>query len=547
MCLKSQAIPDVPEEMVRVVRAVFPKGNMYIHLRNNLGAIYQDELFEDLFPDRGQPAYAPWRLALVTVFQFMEDLTDRQAADAVRSRLDWKYALSLELTDPGFDHTVLSEFRTRLVALTAEERFLEAVIDLCKERGWLKVRGHQRTDSTHVLAKVRALNRTECVVETLRHALNVLAVVAPDWLQNQVKPEWLARYGARASDYRFPSGAEKRQQFEHQVGQDGWGLLTAIKADPQNQWMLSIPAVDTLERIWKQDYAPPEKGGAWIADEDRLEAAKLYFSPYDLDASASTKRSTHWIGYKAHFTETCDEDLPRLITQVTTTIGPIPDRHALPEIHAVLDQRELLPEQHLVDAGYVDAEALLASQKNYQVDLVGPTAKDYRWQAREQNGYALTDFSIDWDQKQARCPQGQTSSSWTPTWTRNQEIIKIKFGFAICGACPVRAHCTKTKRRTLSVRRQEAHFALDAARQREQTEEFKQEYARRAGIEGVHAQGVRRMGLRRSHYIGEPRTHLQHVVTATALNLCRLHDWLTGISPHLTPLSHFARFMKEIA
>ncbi|HEU5376762.1 MAG TPA: transposase [Ktedonobacteraceae bacterium] len=244
----------------------------------------------------GQPAYAAWRLALVTVFQFMENLTDRQAADAVRSRLDWKYALSLELTDPGFDHTVLSEFRTRLVALSAEERFLEAVIELCKERGWLKAHGHQRTDSTHVLAKIRAMNRTECVVETLRHALNVLAVVAPEWLRNQVQPEWLARYGARASDYRFPSGAEKRQQFEHQVGQDGWGLLTAIKSDPQNQWMLSIPAVDTLERIWKQDYLPPEEGGTWIADEDRREAAKLSFSPYDLDASASTKRSTHWIG-----------------------------------------------------------------------------------------------------------------------------------------------------------------------------------------------------------------------------------------------------------
>ncbi len=133
-------------------------------------------------------------------------------------------------------------------------------------------------------------------------------------------------------------------------------------------------------------------GGTWIADEDRLEAAKLYFSPYDLDASAAKKRSTYWIGYKAHFSETCDEDLPRLITQVTTTIAPTPDRQALPDIHAVLEQRELLPEHHLVDAGYTDAEALVASQTTYQVDLVGPTAKDYRWQAREQNGYALSRF-----------------------------------------------------------------------------------------------------------------------------------------------------------
>jgi transposase len=427
--------------------------------------------------------------------------------------------------------------------LTAEERFLEAVVDLCKAQGWLKARGRQRTDSTHVLAKVRALNRAECVVETLRHALNVLAVVAPDWLQSQVQPEWLERYGHRAEDYRLPTSAEKRQALLHQVGQDGWGLLAAIQAEPSINWMLSIPAVDTLQRVWKQDYLPLEKGGTWIPDEDRLPAAQLFYSPYDLDAAAGAKRSTHWIGYKVHFSETCDEELPRLITQVTTTIASIPDRHALPETHAVLEQRELLPEQHLVDAGYIDAEALVASKENYQIDLVGPTTKDYRWQAREHNGFALTDFSIDWEHEQARCPQGQISSSWT----RNQEIIKIKFGFAVCGACPVRTHCTKDKRRSLSVRRQEANFALAAARQREQTEAFKQAYAKRAGIEGVHAQGVRRMGLRRSRYIGEPRTHLQHVLTATAINVCRLYDWLEGIAPHATPLSHFARFMKEAA
>jgi transposase len=140
-----------------------------------------------------------------------------------------------------------------------------------------------------------------------------------------------------------------------------------------------------------------------------------------------------------------------------------------------------LPPRHLVDAGYVDAESLVVSQTAYQVDLVGPTAQDHRWQAREQNGYALTDFSIDWEHEQARCPQGQTSSSWTPTRTRNQEVIKIKFGYATCGACPVRAQCTQSRQRTLTVRRREAYFALEAARQRERTEEFAELYAGRAG------------------------------------------------------------------
>jgi len=385
------------------------------------------------------------------------------------------------------------------------------------------------------------------VVETLRHALNVLAVAAPDWLRSQVQPDWLERYGQRADEYRFPSGEDKRQQFLHQVGQDGWGLLAAIEADPTSHWMLSIPAIDTLQRVWKQDYLPRDLGGTWIADQDRLEAARVIYSPYDLDASAAKKRSTYWMGFKAHFSESCEPDLPRLITQVTTTIGPIPDGQTLPAIHTVLDQRELLPAQHIVDAGYIDAELLVASQTEYQVDLLGPTGKDHRWQAREQTGYALSDFSIDWEQEQAHCPQGQRSHSWTPAKARDQDVIKIKFAYTTCGPCPVRSRCTQSGRRTLTVRRREAYEALEAARRREQTEEFAQVYDQRAGIEGTHAQGVRRMGLRRSRYIGEPRTHLQHVATATAINLCRLYDWLMDISPHSTRPSHFACFMKEAA
>ncbi|HLZ62961.1 MAG TPA: hypothetical protein VKR06_38925 [Ktedonosporobacter sp.] len=122
-------------------------------------------------------------------------------------------------------------------------------------------RGRQRTDSTHVLAKIRALNRAECVIETLRHCLNVLAVVAPDWLGSQVQPEWAQRYGHRAEEFRLPKGADKRQELIHQIGQDGWGLLTAIEADSASHWMFSIPAVDTLQRVWKQDYLPQDKGG----------------------------------------------------------------------------------------------------------------------------------------------------------------------------------------------------------------------------------------------------------------------------------------------
>ena len=141
-----------------------------------------------------------------------------------------------------------------------------------------------------------------------------------------------------------------------------------------------------------------------------------------------------------------------------------------------------------MDAGYVDAELLVASQTEYQVDLIGPTGKDHRGLAREQTGYALSDFSIDWEQEQARCPQGQTSSSWTHAKAREQDVIKIKFAYTTCGPCPMRSQCTQSGRRTLTVRRREAYEALEAARKREQTEEFAQVYDQRAGREGVHAE-----------------------------------------------------------
>jgi transposase len=190
MSLRPEPIGPVPEETARIARAAFRRGNVYLRLRDELGTIYADEAFASLFSTQGQPAEAPWRLALVTVLQFAEGLSDRQAAAAVRSRIDWKYLLGLDLEDPGFDYSILSEFRARLIAGQAEFVLLESLLQRVETLGLLKRRGRQRTDSTHVLAAVRTLNRLERVGETLRAALNAVAVVAPDWLRAQAPPEW---------------------------------------------------------------------------------------------------------------------------------------------------------------------------------------------------------------------------------------------------------------------------------------------------------------------------------------------------------------------
>lgn len=168
MSMYPQVLGSIPEETVRVAQAACPKGTLAMRLRDELGAVYQDEQFTVLYPREGQPAYAPWRLAVVTVLQYTENLTDRQAANAVRERIDWKYSLGLDLTSPGFDFSRLSEFRGRLVDESAETLVLDRLLEVCQEKGWLKAGGKQRTDSTHVLARVRSLSNLECVGETLR-------------------------------------------------------------------------------------------------------------------------------------------------------------------------------------------------------------------------------------------------------------------------------------------------------------------------------------------------------------------------------------------
>ena len=254
MSLRSQPIAPVPPETIRVARAAFPKGTPYLTLRDALGTIFQDDAFADLYSREGQPGLAPWQLALVTVMQFRENLADRQAAEAVRGRIDWKYLLGLELTDPGFHFSVLSEFRDRLVTGEGVERLLDTLLIRCRELGLLKARGQQRTDATHVLAAIRVLNRLELLGETLRATLNDLATAAPDWLQGIAPLAWYERYGKRIEDARLPKAEGEREAYAQQVGTDGFALLDALAAPETAEALGERASVRTLRQLWSQHF-----------------------------------------------------------------------------------------------------------------------------------------------------------------------------------------------------------------------------------------------------------------------------------------------------
>ncbi len=549
MSLRLTSIGPVPEETARVARAAFPKGHPWLRLRDELGAIFTDAAFAPLFPRRGQPAEAPWRLALVTVLQFAENLSDRQAANAVRSRIDWKYLLGLELTDAGFDSSVLSEFRTRLLSGGAEELLLDALLECCKTKKLLVARGRQRTDSTHVLSKVRALNRLEGVGETLRAALNVLAVAHPEWLRSQAPPEWVERYGKRIDDYHLPKGDAERRAYAEVIGRDGHELLYLLSTPDAPAGLRLLPAIEVLRQVWVQQFYREGEQVRWRTAEEGIPPASIFInSPYDVEAHYARKRSTTWTGYKVHLTEACEEEKPHLITHAETTIAPATDGSALEAVHQALQEQEVLPGLHLVDASYVDAQALVSSQRDYQVELLGAAPGDGRWQAKAGKGFDASHFTLDWDTKKATCPAGKQSVEWSNARDAGgHPVVRIKFSRRDCGTCMHRSDCTRAADapRAILVRAKEEYLALQAARAREAETDFKIEYGRRAGVEGTLSQGVRAFHLRQARYIGLAKTHLQHVATAAAINMVRLAAWLAGEEPERTRPSTFVRLMAQ--
>ncbi|MFN8539477.1 MAG: IS1182 family transposase [Thermomicrobiales bacterium] len=459
----------------------------------------------------------------------------------MRGRLDWKYALCLELEDPGFDASVLCEFRQRLLDHGAAARLFEALLTLAREAGLVKARGTQRTDSTHVLAAVRQLNRLELVGEALRHALEVLATAAPDWLAAWVPEAWFERYARRFPDRRLPAAQAARAALAAEVGADGRQLLAAAWADDAPAWLRAVPAVETLRVVWLQHYHagdPPR----WREAADLPPAAALVASPHDPEARYCAKRATHWTGYKVHLTESCDADGPHLVTDVATAPAPEPDHAVTAAVQERLAARAVLPATHLVDTGYVTAEHLVGSAQR-GCDLVGPVLGDTSWQARAGAGYAQADFALDWAAEQATCPQGRASQRWKPARDSDgHPVVRVTFAPADCAACPAREHCVRGVRpRALVVRPQPQQAALLAARQRQHTADFRAAYAQRAGVEGTIAQGVALGALRRTRYRGLAKTSLLHLALATALNLARLAAWFAARPLARTRTSAFAR------
>jgi transposase len=520
-------------------------------VRDRLGGLWSDEDFADCYSRNGRPGLSPAQLATVSVLQFLLGLSDRDAAEAVRCRIDFKYALGLELDDPGFHHSVLGDFRERLLRVDRADRLLDIVLARLKEAGLIRARTTQRTDSTHVLAVVRDLTRLELVTETVRAALEELARTAEHALDGLVDEHWGRRYGRPVRLGKNPTRPKTRIDT---TGADAHHLLEHLSRKHPD--LLHGPQVQALRQVLVQNYHRDCTGRLRWREDDETSglppSASRIISPYDLTARYARRgQVTRWQGFLAHVTETCSSDSPNVITDVATMPATSSDAEVLPDIHARLRHRGLQPDQHLVDGGYTSLVHLERAEREHRITVVGPLPGNPTLQHRRGEGFARDDFHIDFDRRQVTCPQGQVSKGWHGPYPTSSPtsapLIVARFTKSQCQPCPVRAKCTTSRDSARNVGfPPEALLELQLRNRAERLEPaWHKRYATRSGIEGTICEFAHGHGMRHCRYRGQAKTHLQHVLTAIAVNIERLSRQPPGNNAPPRPPTAFQNHLDQ--
>lgn len=523
MSLKPKPPRPMPAGTARLGTTLLRPGSPYRLVGDELYAEYREEDFVDLYAVEGKPALSPVDLAFVTAFQFLENLSDREVIEALRLRVDFKYALHLPLDDEGFDASVLCEYRQRVIAHRAEARLFETVIKQLNARGLIKKRGRQRSDSLAILTRVRDLNRLERVVETLRLALCALLGADTEWTRTTVPPEWESVYGERCVAERLTEA--QRQDLTRRVGSDGQWLLARLQDAGTPAALRKLEAVQVLATVWAQQFEIVE-GQVVYREEGAHDGKTRIQTPHDPEARYSKKGAQQWIGDKLQVTETDDEDKPHLITDVSVTSSVETDHEALDGIQERLIEREVPPSEHYGDGGYV-SEGNLARSAARGIDLLGPAPADQGRQARLTGGLTLDQFHLNREAGEVTCPAGQVRQCRV----QRKDAWVFRFPKAVCLACPLHDRCC-TGRGGRTVRFGTHYELLQAARKRQQTAEFKETYRQhRAGVEGCLSALVRGQGVRVARYTRRAKRHLFALFMAAGVNLRRAARWLAGIRP----------------
>lgn len=511
---------SIPTETARIGQIILKEQNQYRLIGDHVSEILTLADFAHLYSEDGRGAVCPLILSLVTLFQFLEDLPDREAAEAVVVRLDWKYALHVAVEWQGFHYSTLCNYRKRLMVHGEERLLFEKVLQWVMKRGFVKKKSKQRSDSTHVLGKVARLSRLELLWETLRMTLKALTRRAPYWYGKTIPAAFDEAYRERRHDWRL---SEKEiKQATMRAGEDGFWLLDRV-AESGEEALDELPEVETLRVVWEQNFTrgedEGERGGGrkvQLREREKVPSKERISSPHEQEARWAEKRGSGWLGYKFQVTESvADDGRSGFLTDVRITAAPVHDSQVTMEIQDQLLAQGLVPDEQIVDQGYMSGANMAASQRR-GINLLGPLPADT---SGKTNGYQLRDFHIDWQNQVVTCPQGQCSVLWRPQVEKNKKMrTYVRFSSSTCRACSAWGVCTSSAQgRSLSF---DEYQPMIAARRAEQkTEDFRERYKARAAIEGTISVLVRKHGVRRARYRGDNKVNLQAQLTGAAWNI----------------------------
>jgi len=506
---------EIPEETRRLVEPLLAADSVYRLVGNEIDEVISDEDFLDMYATEGRPAVNPVLLAMVSVFQFLEKLPDRAAAEAVVMRLDWKYALRQELTWTGFHYSDLCNFRKRLLEHGREWVVFERLVTYLRDRGYIKGRGRQRTDATHVIGLVARLSRLELVWETIRVTVRALVDADASWVSKYLPVSFVDSYSQRRWDYRL-SKAKIRQRMG-EAGQEGYWLLDQVDGHGSDE-LKALAEAKQLRRVLAEQFTRGEDGEAKPRPPGEAKG-DVFTTPHDPEVRYGYKGGQGWVGYKLQVTETADEDA-RFITDVEIVPAMRQDNQCLAAIQDRLVKRGLPPMKQYVDQAYMSGRHI-ADSLTKGIDLRGYVREG---NTSKPEGFRLRDFQIDVEQRQAICPAGKKQVKWVKAKPGVKNLIAFHVGFGTqCQSCPYFGPDLCTDRpngRHLGVNAY--HDLIQARRQEASTEAFKEEMNTRAGVEGTVSELVRGHGARRSRYRGRKKNQLQVLLAASAANLKRL-------------------------
>jgi hypothetical protein len=510
---------EIPADTAEVGQAILAGDDPYRRVGDEVGHFLRLSDFAVLYSELGRGAIAPIILSLVTIFQHLENLPDREAARWAVMRLDWKYALHVPLAWSGFHFTTLHYFRVRLLEQGQERLVFDQVLNWIRRHGWLKKYGKQRTDSTHIVGHVARLSRLELVWETLRVVLRALQQAAPVWYEQHIPAACHEAYSRRQHDWQLSQDEVAEQMVA--AGRDGFWLLDLLDSQA-DEVLLAMAEVQTVRTVWAQQFQRQEQQ---VGVRQQVSGKDIIVSPHETEARWAEKRGREWQGYKLHVTETVAEPgNPSFLTDVDVSAAVDGDSEQIAPIQERLSQRELRPEEQYTDEGYVSGPNLAHSQQR-GICLIGPAPGDH---SRKPSGYRQSDFTLDFERRVAVCPKGRESVAWFDFRQADDGYVgaKIEFGRQ-CLTCPAYQHCTSGKNgRTLEV---SPYYHLLTARRAEQTTAaFRHQMKQRVAIEGTLSAAVRKHGARRARFRGRLKVRLQYLFTGAAINLKRLCQALSA-------------------